>query len=125
VLHRTWSCVGCRKSRIVGFGVKVPRIASWVTFQPSLRDWFVSGISSQDYVLGYSQPSLRDSLRKLVLTHSLKPSIFSAVTARLKSCPDTKPSFIPRASATPVRDFAESRIRGRFQQLRCRKSGSG
>jgi hypothetical protein len=29
-------------------------------FQPSLRDWPVSRISSQDYVLGYFQTSLRD-----------------------------------------------------------------
>jgi hypothetical protein len=53
----------------------------------------------------------------------LKPKIFSPVTARLKSCPDTKPSFIPRGLATPMRDFAETRIRGCFSQLRCRKSG--
>jgi hypothetical protein len=30
-------------------------------FQPSLRDWFVFSNPTQDYVLGYSQPSLRDS----------------------------------------------------------------
>jgi hypothetical protein len=28
--------------------------------QPSLRDWSVSRNATQDYVLGYSQASLRD-----------------------------------------------------------------
>jgi hypothetical protein len=40
--------------------------------QPSLRDCFVSRISPQDYVLGYSQPSLRDSTpNRQVLTQTL------------------------------------------------------
>jgi hypothetical protein len=40
--------------------VEVPQDCILGHFQPSLRDWSVSGISSQDFILGYSQPSLRD-----------------------------------------------------------------
>jgi hypothetical protein len=32
-------------------------------FQPSLRDWIIFSKLTQDFILGYSQPSLRDFLR--------------------------------------------------------------
>ena len=37
-----------------------PRIASWDILSRPLRDWSVVSNPPQDYVLGYSQPSLRD-----------------------------------------------------------------
>jgi hypothetical protein len=57
----------------VHFGVKVPQDCILGNFSAVPAGLVVPGISSQDYVLGYSQPSLRDSLAKLnlVLTHPL------------------------------------------------------
>jgi hypothetical protein len=38
----------------------LPRISSWATLSRPWRDWIVLVDPTQDYILGYSQPSLRD-----------------------------------------------------------------
>jgi hypothetical protein len=42
------------------FGSRSPRTDILGHFQPSLAGLFMAPMPTQDYVLGYSQPSLRD-----------------------------------------------------------------
>ena len=57
-------------------------------FQPSLRDWFVSPICSQDYVLGYSQPVPTGlDWESVDITQGLKPRSLVAVYGPTKVGP--------------------------------------
>jgi hypothetical protein len=47
------------------FGGEAPRIASWV-FSAVPAGLLLDTVLTQDYVLGYSQPSLRDSMMELL-----------------------------------------------------------
>jgi hypothetical protein len=80
--------------------------------QPSLRDCLVRLYSPRTGVLGYFQPSLRDSRQSFFAAYSptwqrkkaqgLKAQhIIQAFTARLKSRPDTKQSFSATSKVVP------------------------
>jgi hypothetical protein len=53
------------------FGAVKPRTASWDIFSRPWRDWFVRSNLPSTHVLGYSQPSLRDSIWKGWFSHRL------------------------------------------------------